>query len=123
MGFRRQKLLRRFAWEQNHGNGTGDEPSSYMYSKGFEEEASNCQAVQLSLRESFCSQRGKLSFDELSVGGDIGESVGSITNSYRTLLKVNKAVVVYCLEAQKRHKKLNIDGIVADLEQSNIAES
>ncbi|XP_076303429.1 uncharacterized protein LOC143221794 [Lasioglossum baleicum] len=54
---------------------------------------------------------------------DIADSVESISNRYRNLLKVNKAVVMYCLEVENREKKSSMGEIESTLQKTTLEES
>ena len=53
---------------------------------------------------------------------DISTSVTSISESYRTLLKANKAVVLYCQSIEKRQRETTLDKLQTDLEQTRIEQ-
>ena len=53
---------------------------------------------------------------------DISTSVTSMSERYRTLLKANKAAVLYCQKIEKRQRETALGQLQTDLEQTRIEQ-
>ena len=60
--------------------------------------------------------------DDIASSIHISTSVTSISESYRTLLKANKAVVLYCQSIEKRQRETTLGQLQTDLEQTRIEQ-